>query len=56
MFASFWKNTPLKIILASEDFNDLSMPKDYIIALNIFSSGKQLIDENGIDFKLESNA
>jgi len=53
MFASFWKNTPLKIILASEDFNDLSMPKDYIIALNIFLSGKRLIDQNGIDFKLK---
>ncbi len=55
MFASFWKNTPLRIMLSPKDYNDLFMPEDHILALNIFSSGKHLIDENGIDFKLESN-
>ena len=54
MFASFWKNTPLRIMLSPKDYNDLFMPEDHILALNIFSSGKHLIDENGIDFKLES--
>lgn len=56
MFASFWKNTPLRIMLSPQDFNDLVMPKDHIIALNMFSCGKHLVDENGINFKLESIA
>ena len=55
MFASFWKNTPLRIMLSPNDYNNLLMPKDHIIALNIFSSGNHLVDQNGLDFELISN-
>ena len=50
-FASFWNNTPIRFILKKDDYQKLTLPKSYIIALNIFSSGSKLSGhQNGLDF------
>ena len=50
-FASFWNNTPIKFILKKDDYQRLTLPNSYIIALNMFSSGSVLSGhQNGLDF------